>query len=438
MGLPISTVNISLRTAGATRAGFGVPCFITPHKGSFSRTLTLTSADSALDYFSESHPAYKFVAGVYTNSPAPAKVIIARHNTTSVTLTPEDASAGKVYKVTVQEESGAKITASYTATGTEVASDIVTALQGDLATLTQVSISGTDTLIIADDTDVAVVTGIVGMTEIYASSSESAAQVMTSVREENDTFYFVGSSDHTETFVLGLAAVVETLEKMYFVSLQTAEMLTTPYSVSGTSIAAKLKALNYSNTAVMWDEAADSILCEANWVGSNAPFSPDESAVVWDGLPLAGVDVAKNVEGNEVTATQQGYLDTYNASYVVTTSLGPRLLGGKTVNGTWIDEVRTKHCISARVRETLDTLLMNQKGSKVVGGKKGVLKCVAEVQKALTPFTKSNALSSFSVSSENAVLDPVTRILSNLTFEARLAGAIIRVVVNGVLVNEEA
>lgn len=436
MGLPISTVNIALRTAGATRAGFGTPCFISPNKASFSRTLTVTGTEGALDYFSENHPAYKYVSGVYTNSPAPTRVILGRQEAVSVELTPEAAVNGKVYEVTVEEETGAKATASFTATGTETASDIVTALQGDLATLTNIDVTGTDTLVIADDTDVAVVTDISGMTEEY-TTSETATQVMQAVREENDTFYFVSASDHTETFVLAMAQVVEGLEKMYFLSLQTAEDITTPYTVSGTSIAAKLKSLNYSNTAIIWDETADETYIEGNMVGFNAPYSPDENAVVWDGLALSGVDVAKNAEGNEINTTQQLNLDTYNYSYIATTAVTSRLLGGKTVNGTWIDEIRTKHCMAARIREGLDTLLMNQQGSKVVGGKKGINRCVGVVQKQLTPFLASNALESFVVSGDNASIDQTTRTLNNLTFEAVLSGAILRVVVNGALVNQE-
>lgn len=436
MGLPISKINIALQTAGATRAGFGVPNFFTATKAFFSRTQTYTGTDGVAEVFTTSHPAYKFASGIYSNTPSVDKIMVSRKETPSVTLTPEDATAGKLYTVKVTLEDDTFVLATYTATGTEVASDIVTDILSDLSSLTDITLSGTDTVVISDNTQKCTVTEISGFTETY-TSSETAADTMSAVREENDDFYFVQTDDHTEAYVLAMAAVVQSLKKLYAVSLQEAENLTTAYSVAGTSIAAQLKQGNYSRTFGIWDEEADTLYPESHWVGHNAPYSPDIRAIVWSGNELSGVSVAKNASGNETTTTQQGNLDSYNLSYVATTSLGPRVIGGKTFSGTWIDEMRIQDCIEARIRERLDTLILNQKGSKLVGGAAGIALAKGAVEKALQPFVGSKALRSYEVFTTNATVDPVTRILSGLEFVAVLEGAILQAVVDGTLVNQE-
>lgn len=436
MGLPISKINIALRTASASRAGFGTPMFIASHKAYFSRTQVFTGVDGAADSFSTSHAAYKAVQGMYSNTPSVDKMIVGRRDCPSVTLTPEAASAGKVYSVKVTLEDASTVTAQFVATGSESATDIVTDILADLTSLTDISLSGTTTVDIADDTQKCTVTEITGFTELY-TSTETATDALTAIREENDDFYFVMAEDHTETFVLALAAAVQSLEKLYFVSLETTGDLSAAYSAAGTSIAAQLVTLNYNRTVMVWDRSADDVYSEANFVGVNAPYSPDRRAVVWDGRELAGVALATNTSGNALTTTQQINLESYNYNFTVNTSLGVRIIGGKTVNGTWIDEMRIRDCITARVREALDTLILNQAGSKLVGGARGVALCKGAVEKALTPFIGSNALSSFTVFIDNATIDPVTRTVSGIEFEAVLQGAILRAVVDGTLVNEE-
>ena len=159
---------------------------------------------------------------------------------------------------------------------------------------------------------------------------------------------------------------------------------------------------------------------------------------MWDGRSLPGISVAKNSEGNQIGSTAQTNLESRNMSYVINTSAGPRVVGGKVASGEWIDNIRLRDCMAARVQESLDTLILNQAGGKLPGGSTGVALAAAAIGKALNPFKSSKAITSYVVNSDDAVVDPGTRELTGMAFDAILEGAIIRATVNGTLSNPEA
>lgn len=446
MGLPIATVNIALRTATVSRAGFGTPIFISAHNSFMERVRTYTSLTAVGEDFSSTHAAYIAAQGVFSSSPSVAQFKIGRRATTAHSLIPTEVALGTSHGFTITVDGGDSVEASYVASGGETAFDVATALVGAITGDAEVSakvaavVVGVAEAAVVQLTKVAPtdeysVSGITGISESF-TTSEDAATVLTAIQEVDNDFYFVTADDHTDAFVMAMAAAIQAQEKLYFVSVQELGSINDAYSPSVTDIAAKIKQNNYDRTAVMWDEAANGKYVEANYVGVNAPYSPDQRAVVWDGRELSGVDVAKNSSGNQINTTQQLNLDSRNVSYVITTNAGPRILGGKVGSGEWIDNMRTLDCMTARVREGQEALILNQKGGKLEGGQVGIQIANSRLQQSLTPFIGSKAISSFSTNTDNAVIDPATRSLSGLEFTAILSGAILRVVITGNLENE--
>lgn len=446
MGLPIATVNVVLRTATVTRAGFGTPIFVSSHRNFVERVRTYTSLTAVGEDFDSTDPAYIAAQQFYAHTPSVAQLKIGRRDAAGV-FAPTSVETGSVHSITVTVDGGDSVTATYTAlisdTAEEVVDAFVTAITGDAEVAAKVTAakvgtgaSATLTLTPVAATDNYAVSELTNVTAAY-TSSETAADCMDAIREVDDDFYFVTAEDHTETFVMAMAAYIQATSKLYFVSTQEQDSITTAYSIASTDILAKLVQGSYTRTATMWNQEADTKFPECNYVGVNAPYSPDRRAVVWDGRILPGVVVSKNSAGNEITSTQQLNLDNRKASYVISTNAGPRVIGGKTAGNTWIDDMRTLDCITARVKEGQEGLLLNQAGTKVPGGKPGILLAVAALQKSLNPFVASTALASYTVNYDNAVIDQNTRTLSGLEFTGVLAGAIIRVVIDGSLVNQE-
>lgn len=441
MGLPIATVNVVLRTATVGRAGFGTPLFISSHRRFQERVRTYTSIEAVGEDFDSTDAAYVAAQQFFSHTPSVSKLKIGRREADSI-FTPSNVDNGSVHTITVTVNDGDSVTASYTSDISETAADVSTALidlingDADVAAHITASASGdgiTITTVAAGD--VYSVSGL-GNIEATYTSTETAADVLDAITEVDGDFYFVTADDHTETFVLAMATAVQAMERLYFVSNQEMSALTT-FSDISTDIPAKLKQNNYTRTAVIWDEEADSKFVECSYVGVNAPFSPDEQAVVWDGRVLPGISVAKNSSGNMINSTQQLNLDNRNASHVVKTAAGDRVLGGKTAEGTWIDELRIRDCIAARVKERLEALLLNQAGTKVPGGSAGKVLVQSSIIAALTPFIASDAIVEYTINLADAIFDNKTRTLSNVQFDAILSGAILRVVVNGTLTNQE-
>lgn len=441
MGLPISTVNLVLKTASASKAGFGLPLFQTPHMGTINRVTTYQTTTGTDDVFSPKHPASLAAKGYKGPIPSVTEFKIGRVDA-SLILTPEAIVNGKVYSFVIGNSTEVGV-CTYTATGGDTEEVIVDNLLADIATFTTIASEVTAVKVGAGSaatlslvaTGSFVINKISGLVEQY-TATESYEASLAAIRAEDDDFWFFNSSAREVADQTALASAIQATSKSYFTASSDALSIAAGYTIADTDLGSLLKTSNYSRVTALWGAIVNTYP-ECAYVGVNAPFSPDTRSVVWDGRELIEVPVATNTVGNALTATQRGYLDSRNMSYVAETSVGPRILGGKMAGGKWIDDIRTQDNIIARVGEALDTLILNQAGSKLVGGPAGIALVDAAITKALNPFIASEALESFTTDMTAATIDVGTRTLSNAQFEVVLAGAIIRVVVNGTAVNQE-
>lgn len=446
MATPIATVNIALRTATVSRAGFGTPIFISSHRAFPERVRTYRTLTAVGEDFETTSAPFIAAQGLFASTPSPAQIKIGRREADAI-LTPQDVDNGTQYSVTVTVNDGDAVTVTYTATTGNTAEDVVDALKaaidadGDVAAHVTTSKSGTGasatlTIEATASTDVFSLTELNNLGQTF-TSTEVAATALQEVRDVDDDFYFVTADDHTETFVIAMADAVQATEKLYFVSTQEQDSITTAYTVSSTDILAQLKTAGYTRTAGMWSHDADTAFRECNYVGVNAPYSPDVEAVVWSQVELAGVPVAQNGAGNALTATQQLNLDNRNASYVRVTLSGNRVEGGQLASGRWIDQGRILDCMTARVREGQVQLFANQAGGKVPGNASGISLAASALTNSLNPFVASSAINEFTVDTSNATVDATTRTLNGMAFDAILTDGIIRVVVDGDLISQD-
>jgi hypothetical protein len=441
---PIVTVNVSLQTATVSRKGFGTPIFISAHHNFPQRVRSYSSLKGVGEDFKSTDSAYIAAQGVFSNTPNVASFKVGRREADAI-VTPTDVAVSSVHALTITVNDGDTLSVSVTAESGDTAADTAEALKvaidADTAvadhvttTVTGLAEAGILTITPKVTGDVFGISSTSGVTLTTEAPTETAGDVLTAVLEEDEDFYFVSAEDHTETFVLAMAAAVEAQTMLYFVSSNGATSLTTADSISATDTLALLKQGNFERTVSLWSQVADSAYPECTFLGVNAPYAPDERAVVWSGTDISVV-LAKNALGNRLTSTQEKNLFDRNANYVTETAVGIRQLGGKTVNGSWIDDIHNRDSIVARVKEGQQALVLNQAGSKLEGGRAGVAISDAKLTENLTPFVTSKALESFTTDPSAATIDQNTRTLSNMAFEGVLSGAIIQIVINGTLVN---
>jgi len=444
----IVDVNISLNTAGVSRAGFGTMCFIGTHNWFQERVRTYNSLDAVAQDVPTDSDEWKAASRAFGQSPSPTEFKIGRRQC-STTLTPEDTTQGKVYTATITVNDGDSVAASYTVGAAETEEDIVdgikAAIDGDAnvaahVTATKNGTGAATTLTIsatAPATDLFSITSLSADWSYTQATTEVAADVYTAVKAEDSAFYAVATNDHTEVFVLALAAIVATEDRMYFVSSQEVTSLSA-YSLASTDILAQLVQLDYENVVGFFSDTADTNFPEAGFFSLNSVYTPGE--VIWTNLSIIGEAVAKHpTTGLVLSSTEQGYLDSRNTSYMYRNErLGVSInAGGKVVSGEWIDVVRFKHYWKAKLEEGVGTILINQSGRKL-GGNRGInivrSMCEAVTDPLVSNDTVSRGLDSyrfiFPDASDVSLADKQSRILRG-TFEGFLTGAFGTVKITG-------
>lgn len=440
MGLPISTVNIALRTAVTSRAGFGTMIFVSSHKKFLGRVNTYRNLQGLLEDFRDDEPTYVAISKALAQVPSASTIKVGRRDADVQIVIDDVVNEAEVYSFVVGDEDG-MYELAYTAQSADTAADVASALKSlldgsPIASRITSSTSGSEiniSNVAGEDYIVRTPKNV----SIVMIPQGTAATTMAAIDDEDADYYFITCEDHDETFVLAMADYVSTQEKLFFTSSSDVLSLNT-YNDQSTDVLAKLKQGNYQRVAPVWHQDADSNYIECGYYGANATYAPDEVAVVWDGLQLATFETSKQANGRQIKASQQMALDQRNASYVIRTLSGDRILGGKTSDGTWIDELHIRDCMAARVREAMSQLFMNQKGSKVNAGDDGRTMVENVLTSALQPFVESDALDRFEVDMSHSVVDFGTRTLNDVRFTAYLSGAIIRIVINGTLTNNDA
>jgi hypothetical protein len=130
-----------------------------------------------------------------------------------------------------------------------------------------------------------------------------------------------------------------------------------------------------------------------------------------------------------LTDTQRSALDGKNGNYYISAGGLALTYPGKTASGEWFDVTRFVDWLQARLRERLIGLLANN--AKVPFTDAGIALVVAEIRAQLQQGVAVGGLAespAFTISaplaSDVSSVDRAARTLPDVTFSARLAGAI--------------
>lgn len=288
-------------------------------------------------------------------------------------------------------------------------------------------------------------TDVVKLVDTY-TSTETAAELLTAIQEENDEWYFMSTDDHSETFVLDMAQEIEATgssdyPKMYTVSTQEAESVVAVPQVP-VGLGDKLLDLNPLRTIAEWNQEADTTFNEVASVSFNGPYQ--SGAVNWKFMQLEGVlPVRDLVTSKPLTTNKQGFIIDRNMNYY-----GPNrgvnfYKEGNTVSGEWIDVVRGSDWINNEIEISLMNLLLNARGGKIALTNKGIAKVTNTVNTVLKRSVDLGILESYipctaPASSDIPFTDKVERLLDLVQWTGYLAGAINTIFVNGNLTYSQA
>lgn len=443
----IVKVDISLDTTGVSTEGFSTILCVGPHLHSLPRVSTYTSADQMLDDgFSADDPLYKMVSGAFSQTPSPAAVKVGRRQVNSCTVTVAQLRATSAYTLTVSgygdDGNVTEKTYSYTndkESSEDVLQGLSTAVTGDESALLSASYSdGVLTLQAKDPSKPFALKASSMLSVELGSVTESVAQTMAAVMNSDSDFYGVAFTSKEQDDVLAMAEWAESAGKLYGTSFGGD---TVKNSEMTTDTGSQLKAKNYYRTFWFY-HAVENEYPEVAVMARC--FAVDPGGETWALKKLAGitVDPLTETEFNAITGKNGNTFELFRNVSVTQ--------NGKVAAGEWIDIIRFRDWLEEEIKTNVFNLLINR--DKVPYTDAGIAAIESRIREALELGQSRGGIApteydedgnqnlgytiSVPLAANISANTKANRELTDVTFTARLAGAIHVVDITGSLTYE--
>ena len=429
----IVDVTITRETRTIQRASFSIPCFIAEHTIFAERAKEYTSlADILSAGFATTSAVYKAATLYFGQTVAPSKIVVGRRLVPSVTITPTVANTA-VYSF---KANGTLIT--FTSDGSATAGEIVAGLQAALTAAlipttgaSGIVATGSNTLILTPSGDASSIANYTAnlVAANAASAEDWVSATIPAVRAVKDQWYMLSIDSHADADVLAVAAYIEgikaTSPKFYVFSSAASDIKTS----ATTDIFSLVKALNYTHTAYIYSGLATSF-AECGLVGRFAPEQAGSN--IWEQKTIVGLTV------DTLTPDEISYIHGKNGATYENVGSVDVVIGGKCADGGWIDESIFVDWLKSRIQESVWSLLVNTRkigytsagAAAIEGAMRSVMAEGIQVgglaDDPAPVVTVPNVLNLSSA-------QRATRTLPDVTFTARLAGAIRATTISGVV-----
>ncbi|MBY4945415.1 DUF3383 domain-containing protein [Cupriavidus respiraculi] len=439
----IVNVQISLNTTAIKEQSFSDLLIVGPHALGLGRVMAVTTADELLELgLSSASPLYMAVRDVFKQIPTISRCFIGRQAADSFDVAVSVASES-AYDITLQWKDAVGQAQSATATYAATAADSVTAIAQGLATALNATAApatatavGATLTVAADVQGTAIAVALKGNLALQPMvATESIVEALAACRAENDDWYGVVLASRAEADILAAAEWVESNAKLMGVSSSQAAIID---SGSETDLASKLQQKQFFRTAVWYHAAAATEWLESAVAGNRFTFYP--GGETWANLRLAGISFDNLGEGQSIAARNKN-ANTFEPfrNFAITQ-------GGKVAAGEWIDVIRFRDWLAEQVKINVMSALVNANG-KVPYTDGGIQIITTAMRKALDLGVARGGIApeelgedgrkipSYTISAPLAANvpfnDKANRVLNDVSFTARLAGAIHAVTIRG-------
>ena len=249
---------------------------------------------------------------------------------------------------------------------------------------------------------------------------DSYVQAIQDLESQFNQWLFLITDAESDADHTAIAAYIETTEKFYVLHSADADAPTVT-----ADLGSALKALGYERTFGIYSSNAAIGVPAAGWLGR---FAPQQlGSVIWIYKPITGITP------DSFTTTQLTNLSNKNWNCYTTVEGSPVVFGeNKVFGGEYIDVMLGVQWIITRMRERVWGTLLNSR--KVSFDTAGIAKIESDIRSVLAEATDLGILAAdFApvITVPNALsltsAQRNSRILTGVTFEARLAGAIQKV-----------
>ena len=429
----IVSVTITAETLTPDQANFGIPLIA----GFFPTTVfperVREYADTAAmvaDGFGANDPIVRAAQRLIQN-PKVETFKIGRRDAApvqTILLTPDNTTEGFIVTVSAVNFAGITTVVSRVNGAAETPTTIATALQpllDAISGVTAVDSTGFLTMTATVATEMNDFRALAGLAVQDATADAGIVADLTAIRAEDPDFYGLALVQNGKLEVAAAAGWAEAEVLIFGATSADEEVL----DDTAGNIAETLEAAAYDRTFLLWNGAVLSGAGGA-WIGDRFPSDPGSST--WKFKQLAGIT------RDELSATEITNLESNNANYYVARAGINITCQGTLASGRFIDITRTIDALVSDIQVGVFTLLVNQAKLPYTNASVSLVK--AELRGVIREFQASNALDpetepviTAPLVQDVSTVDRGNRLLPDIKFSARLAGAIHSVQIVGVL-----
>lgn len=434
------SVSVDKQTATVSRQGFGVPCILSYHTVFPELYRVFGSLDEMVTAgFTVNDVTYKLAASIFSQSPRPSTIVLARRTTAvvrDVKLTPKaPVLASTAYTVTVN---GTAFT--YTTDATPTVAEVTAGLEAliDAGTENVNAVDNTTDLDIekSDTPGGVAAAGVAFYIGFDATQFDFEDNTLTAAANTDLTnllttftdFYGLVTDLWDPVNIAEVAAAVEpaSVPLIYSAETQDSDVIT---SATG-DIASTLQTADYERTFLTYADNIDASKA-AGWLGKQLPTTP--GSTTWKFKTLNGVSATA------LTTAEVAFADGKSCNTYTTVGGITITAEGVVSSGEFIDVIRFVDWLTARVKENVfRALAINP---KIPFTDSGIQAVVAEVEGVLRQGVFNGGLNgdedlivTAPLAADVDANDRASRLLPDIEFIATLAGAIHKTTITGKVV----
>lgn len=452
--VPISSivnVQITRETQGVTKAGFGIPLILTDESPSSSwgseRVREYLTTAEVLEDFSSSSDVYAAAAAILSQLPKVETVKIGKEGSRVAQVQTITFSADLITSNVINGSvDGTALSATTFATDHATTMAAIATKIAATAGVSTATVGGSGNRVITVTAQSAGVPFTLSGFAVTLGASQATVAIVETVAnhgpaddlaeisEEDDEYYGVIWNERQQDLVEEMAAYIETVRKIF--GTCTEDDTNVLNDSITTDIGSVLSLANYERTFVIYnDDASD--FADAALIGKCFPFDPGTET--WKFKTLAGITV------DNLTAAQRAAAAGKNVNLFVEIGGVAITQEGVMASGEYIDVIRFVDWLQARMEEAVYGRLVNltkvpftDTGIGIITNEiRGVLENGIRVGGIANDAMDAVTPTPYTISAPRAVdvstNDRADRLLPDVRFRARLAGAIHKVNIDGVV-----
>lgn len=357
----VVVVNISRETRLPSQVGFGVPAILSKEADAIlTNRVTEFAAASALtelvaEGFTVASETYKCAQAILSQSPRVEKIKVIK----------QAANVPQSNKVTIATVANAftyvvtldgieyEFTSDADATDEEIRDGLIALIDAVADFNAAADASNTFDIAAAEAGKGFSISVGANLTQTETNASLGPVEEIIEAREEDDDWYFLLDTTHSNLQVELISAYIETQLKLYAYQTDDADSRDVAEASDTTGILKIIKDKNYDRSFGIWVPTAD--LGEykmAAWVGVQAPKLPGSST--WK------FKTARGVSSDKYTSAQLKNVQDKNGNVYVRIAGIDMFEEGVVSSGEYIDIMRGTDWISARIKEAVFGLLTTE------------------------------------------------------------------------------